>query len=245
MTRRRVRRAGADQRAHRAGLAGRARRRGALPRDVPGGAADARGRGRGAPAGVGRTAVRRLGAGTSLAVVVALATGGVAAAYSSKLPDPVQRAVHSVLSPLGVPEAESQRHVVEAEEPDARADARADTGRPRRRPRSPRRPGEAIDRAVPLGDGGAVAVEPRREPDGAVRDPDRHSVELDADPTRRRLRRRRRRRRRLRRRRRRRHRAVRRRRARRWCPSRRPSPSRRPVPAARSRPAARRSSRAR
>jgi outer membrane biosynthesis protein TonB len=67
-----------------------------------------------APSLVGHRAVRRLGAGTSLAVVVALATGGVAAAYSSNLPDPVQRAVHSVLSPLGVPPAESQRRVVEA-----------------------------------------------------------------------------------------------------------------------------------
>jgi len=61
----------------------------------------------------GRTAVRRLGAGTTLAVVVALATGGVAAAYSSNLPAPVQRAVHSVLSPLGVPAAEPKRRVVE------------------------------------------------------------------------------------------------------------------------------------
>jgi outer membrane biosynthesis protein TonB len=72
-----------------------------------------------APAAVGRTAVRRLGAGTSLAVVFALATGGVAAAYSSNLPDPVQRAVHSVLSPIGVPAVEPERHVVEAEKPPA------------------------------------------------------------------------------------------------------------------------------
>jgi hypothetical protein len=62
----------------------------------------------------GRTAaVRRLGTGTTLAVVVALATGGVAAAYSSNLPAPVQRAVHSVLSPLGVPAAEPKRPAVE------------------------------------------------------------------------------------------------------------------------------------
>ncbi|GAA4725248.1 hypothetical protein GCM10023350_04660 [Nocardioides endophyticus] len=67
-----------------------------------------------APSLVGHRAVRRLGAGTSLAVVVALATGGVAAAYSSNLPDPVQRAVHSVLSPIGVPPAESQRRVEQA-----------------------------------------------------------------------------------------------------------------------------------
>jgi hypothetical protein len=67
-----------------------------------------------APSVAGRRAVRRLGAGTSLAVVVALATGGVAAAYSSNLPDPVQRAVHSVLSPIGVPPAESQRRVEQA-----------------------------------------------------------------------------------------------------------------------------------
>jgi hypothetical protein len=62
----------------------------------------------------GRTAVRRLGTGATLAVVVALATGGVAAAYSSNLPAPVQRAVHSVLSPLGVPAAEPERPVVTA-----------------------------------------------------------------------------------------------------------------------------------
>src|SRR6478752_36155 len=66
------------------------------------------------PTLVGGRAVRRLGAGASLAVVVALATGGVAAAYSSNLPDPVQRAVHSVLSPIGVPPAESQRRVEQA-----------------------------------------------------------------------------------------------------------------------------------
>jgi outer membrane biosynthesis protein TonB len=66
------------------------------------------------PSLVGHRAVRRLGAGTTLAVVVALATGGVAAAYSSNLPDPVQRAVHSVLSPLGVPPSESQRRVEQA-----------------------------------------------------------------------------------------------------------------------------------
>lgn len=61
-------------------------------------------------AGARRT-VRRLGAGTTIAVMVALATGGVAAAYSSNLPDPVQRAVHSVLAPLGVPEPDAPEPV--------------------------------------------------------------------------------------------------------------------------------------
>ncbi|GAA1767638.1 hypothetical protein GCM10009795_012550 [Nocardioides hankookensis] len=50
----------------------------------------------------GRTA-RRVGTTAILAASVALATTGVAAAYSSNLPEPVQRAVHSVLAPLGVP----------------------------------------------------------------------------------------------------------------------------------------------
>src|SRR4051794_14709836 len=59
----------------------------------------------------GRRTARRLGTGVTLAVVVAVATGGVAAAYSSNLPDPVQRAVASVLAPLGVPEPEDTQPV--------------------------------------------------------------------------------------------------------------------------------------
>ncbi|GAA4690197.1 hypothetical protein [Nocardioides conyzicola] len=61
--------------------------------------------------GSGRRNVRRLGTGVTLAVALAVATGGVAAAYSSHLPDPVQRAVHSVLAPIGVPAPETPRPV--------------------------------------------------------------------------------------------------------------------------------------
>jgi len=69
------------------------------------------------PPRTGRTTVRRLGTSSTLAVVFAVAGGGVAAAaYSTNLPDPVQRAVHSVLAPLGVPQAESQRLVDRAPE---------------------------------------------------------------------------------------------------------------------------------
>ena len=52
-----------------------------------------------------RRTARRVGTTAILAAAVAVATGGVAAAYSSNLPAPVQRAVHSVLAPLGVPQA--------------------------------------------------------------------------------------------------------------------------------------------
>lgn len=62
-----------------------------------------------AAGGAARTAIRRLGTGGTLAVVFAVASAGVAAAYSRSLPDPVQRAFHSVLAPIGVPPAEPQR----------------------------------------------------------------------------------------------------------------------------------------
>ncbi|WP_374455105.1 hypothetical protein [Nocardioides sp.] len=52
---------------------------------------------------------RRLGGGGT-AVVVAVALGaGAAAAYTQNLPDPVQRAVHDVLGPVGVPAPEKPR----------------------------------------------------------------------------------------------------------------------------------------
>lgn len=62
-----------------------------------------------APGGARRAAMRRLGAGSTLALVFAVASAGVAAAYSRSLPDPVQRAFHSVLSPIGVPPAEPRQ----------------------------------------------------------------------------------------------------------------------------------------
>src|SRR4051812_18099370 len=59
--------------------------------------------------GAGRT-VRRVGTSATLAVVFAVAGTGVAAAYSSSLPDPVQRVAHTVLAPLGVPAAGRRDH---------------------------------------------------------------------------------------------------------------------------------------
>jgi hypothetical protein len=58
-----------------------------------------------------RTAARRVMTGSALVAVFAVGSTGVAAAYSASLPDPVQRAVHSVLAPLGVPAVERQRPV--------------------------------------------------------------------------------------------------------------------------------------
>jgi hypothetical protein len=63
-----------------------------------------------ASSGGARRAVRRLGAGSTLAVAFAVASAGVAAAYASSLPDPVQRVFHSVLAPIGVPPAQPQGH---------------------------------------------------------------------------------------------------------------------------------------
>lgn len=71
----------------------------------------------GASRGTGRRAARRLGTSSTLAMVFAVATAGVAAAYSSNLPSPVQRAVHSVLAPLGVPAAEPRQPVADPEPP--------------------------------------------------------------------------------------------------------------------------------
>ncbi|QWF24413.1 hypothetical protein KM427_12375 [Nocardioides sp. LMS-CY] len=68
-----------------------------------------------APGGARRAAIRRLGAGSTLAIVFAVASAGVAAAYSSSLPDPVQRAFHSVLAPIGVPPSDSQRQATAQE----------------------------------------------------------------------------------------------------------------------------------
>jgi len=48
-------------------------------------------------------AVRRLGAGTALAVAVGVSFGGVAAAYTGDLPDPLQEFAHRVLGPVGAP----------------------------------------------------------------------------------------------------------------------------------------------
>ncbi|KQW53505.1 hypothetical protein ASC77_04280 [Nocardioides sp. Root1257] len=62
-----------------------------------------------------RRTARRVGTTAILAAAVAVATGGVAAAYSSNLPAPVQRAVHSVLAPLGVPQADPPKEAPPAE----------------------------------------------------------------------------------------------------------------------------------
>ncbi|MDR7254456.1 outer membrane biosynthesis protein TonB [Nocardioides sp. BE266] len=61
------------------------------------------------PSGRGRLRLvgRRLGGGgTAVVVAVALGAGAAAAAYTQNLPDPVQRAVHGVLGPVGVPAPE-------------------------------------------------------------------------------------------------------------------------------------------
>ena len=62
-----------------------------------------------APAGgrrrAGITAARRIGIGATLALTFAAGSAGVAAAYSSQLPDPVQRVAHRLLAPIGVPAA--------------------------------------------------------------------------------------------------------------------------------------------
>jgi hypothetical protein len=47
--------------------------------------------------------LRRVGVGSAGVVLGLALTGGVAAAYTTGLPDPVQNAFHSVLAPLGVP----------------------------------------------------------------------------------------------------------------------------------------------
>ena len=54
---------------------------------------------------------RRLGGGgTAVVVVLALGAGAAAAAaYTQNLPDPVQRAVHGVLGPVGVPAPKTSR----------------------------------------------------------------------------------------------------------------------------------------
>jgi hypothetical protein len=67
------------------------------------GAQTARGTGRGRLRLVGR---RLGGGGTAVVVAVALGAGAAAAAYTQNLPDPVQRAVHDVLGPVGVPAPE-------------------------------------------------------------------------------------------------------------------------------------------
>lgn len=66
----------------------------------------------GGPTGRGRLRLvgRRLGGGgTAVVVAVALGAGAAAAAYTQNLPDPVQRAVHGVLGPVGVPAPEKPR----------------------------------------------------------------------------------------------------------------------------------------
>jgi hypothetical protein len=57
-----------------------------------------------------RRAGRRLGGGgTAVVVAIALGAGAAAAAYTQNLPEPVQRAVHGVLGPIGVPAPEKPR----------------------------------------------------------------------------------------------------------------------------------------
>lgn len=57
----------------------------------------------GTPRRPGGRAARRLGAGTTLTIAIAVAGGGVAAAYTANLPEPLQRFAHDVLGPVNVP----------------------------------------------------------------------------------------------------------------------------------------------
>lgn len=51
----------------------------------------------------GARAARRFGAGTTLTIAIAVAGGGVAAAYTGSLPEPIQQFAHNVLGPVNVP----------------------------------------------------------------------------------------------------------------------------------------------
>jgi hypothetical protein len=55
------------------------------------------------PARRGRRALRRIGVGGAGVVLGLALTGGVAAAYTTGLPDPMQDAAHAVLEPLPIP----------------------------------------------------------------------------------------------------------------------------------------------
>ncbi|GAB3251355.1 hypothetical protein [Nocardioides dilutus] len=57
----------------------------------------------GPPRRSGGRAARRLGAGTTLSIAIAVAGGGVAAAYTANLPEPLQQFAHDVLGPVHVP----------------------------------------------------------------------------------------------------------------------------------------------
>lgn len=75
--------------------------------------------GPGSPRRAGRTA-RRLGVGTTLSIAFAVAGGGVAAAYTANLPEPLQQFAHEVLGPVNVPGPAERRpdRVAAAPEPD-------------------------------------------------------------------------------------------------------------------------------
>lgn len=58
-----------------------------------------------------RRAGRRLGGGGTAVVLAVTLGAGAAAAYTQNLPDPVQRAVHGVLGPVGVPAPKTSKRV--------------------------------------------------------------------------------------------------------------------------------------
>lgn len=82
---------------------------------------------------VGRFA-GRFGIGATTIVTTIALSGGVAAAYTQTLPDPVQRFAHSILGPVGVPAAPPQRP--SAEEP-ARGKLPVATSAPSANPPAP------------------------------------------------------------------------------------------------------------
>lgn len=59
----------------------------------------------------------RFGLGATTVVTTIALTGGMAAAYTNTLPDPVQRFAHEVLGPVGVPAAPPQRPSAKKPEP--------------------------------------------------------------------------------------------------------------------------------
>lgn len=126
-----------------------------------------------------RTAARRIGTSVTLAAVVAVASAGVAAAYSSHLPDPLQSAAHRVLGPVGVPPVaprrapEQPRTVATAppatQSPDGRESASPSSAAPsaeptRQTPSAPRARASARPSAAPAPTTAAPAPTPSADP---------------------------------------------------------------------------------
>jgi len=70
--------------------------------------------------------VRRLGTGGTAAVAIIALSGGVAAAYTNRLPDPVQRIAHTTLAKVGVPAPQPMPLVAAPPDADDRSDTKTD-----------------------------------------------------------------------------------------------------------------------